>query len=185
MASDRVCLGAIAGAHGVRGQVRIKAFTEVDDDVTAYGPLSDEAGQRHFKIAIVGRSKGNLLARIEGVTDRNQAEALRGTRLYVDRAALPAPEDEETFYHADLIGLLAVTEAGAVLGRVRQVHNFGAGDLLELAPEGDGSGVQFLPFTKAVVPAIDLTEGRLTVVPPPEVEVKPEPAQEPPDENRN
>ena len=171
--SQRVCLGAIAGAHGVRGQVRIKAFTEIPEDLTAYGPLSDEAGRRSFKVSLVGQSKGTLLARIEGVGDRNAAEALRGTRLYVARDALPPPEDEETFYHADLIGLLAETAEGEALGRVRQVHNFGAGDMLEIAPDGKGP-VRFLPFTKAVVPEVDLAGGRLLVVPPPEVEVKPE-----------
>lgn len=170
----RVCLGAIAGAHGVRGQVRIKAFTEMPEDLTAYGPLGDEAGRRRFRISLVGQSKGNLLAKIAGVTDRNAAEALRGTRLYVARDALPAPEDDETFYHADLIGLLAETPEGEVLGRVRQIHNFGAGDVLEVVPE-DAGEVRFLPFTKAVVPELDLAGGRLTVVPPPEAAVKPEP----------
>ena len=170
----RVCLGAIAGAHGVRGQVRIKAFTEVPEDLTAYGPLGDEAGRRRFRISLTGRSKGNLLAKIAGVTDRDAAEALRGTRLYVARDALPAPEDEETFYHADLIGLLAETPEGEALGRVRQIHNFGAGDVLEVVPE-DAGEARFLPFTKAVVPDLDLAGGRLTVVPPAEAEVKPEP----------
>ena len=170
----RVCLGAIAGAHGVRGQVRIKAFTEVPEDLTAYGPLGDEAGRRRFRISLTGRSKGNLLAEIAGVTDRDAAEALRGTRLYVARDALPAPEDEETFYHADLIGLLAETPEGEALGRVRQIHNFGAGDVLEVVPE-DAGEARFLPFTKAVVPKLDLAGGRLTVVPPAEAEAKPEP----------
>ncbi len=105
----RVCLGAIAGAHGVRGLVKIKSFTQDPANLTAYGPLADESGRRRFEIAVTGRAKGLLVARIAGVEDRDAAQALRGVRLYVARAALPEPEEAEEFYQADLIGLAAST----------------------------------------------------------------------------
>ena len=156
---SRICLGAIAGAHGVRGLVRIKSFTAAPRDIAAYGPLEDEAGTRRFEIAVKGETKGLVLAALAGVGDRDAAEALKGTRLYVERAALPPPEDEEEYYHADLIGLRAETPDGTGLGRVVAVHNFGAGDLLELE-RPDGTEL-LLPFTKAAVPAVDLAAGRL------------------------
>jgi len=156
----------VVGAHGVRGLVRIKSFTEAPGDIAAYGPLSDEAGARSFAVRVTGEAKGAILAAIAGVADRDAAEALKGTRLYVDRAALPVPVDAEEFYHADLIGLMAEDRAGRALGRVVAVHNFGAGDLLEIAPEGGQS--LLLPFTKAAVPEVDLAGGRLVVEPPAE-----------------
>ena len=168
MAAERVCLGAFAGAHGVKGQVRIKAFTEVPEDVAAYGPLSDEAGARRFVITLTGRSKGLLLARVEGVGDRDRAEALSGTRLYVDREALPALAEEE-FYHADLIGLAAEDLGGRPLGKVKAVHDFGAGAMIELDGGPGGPGL-VLPFTRATVPTVDLETGRLVVDPPAELE---------------
>lgn len=161
--AKRVCLGVIAGAHGVRGLVRIKSFTEAPEDIAAYGPLGDEAGRRRFEIAVKGESKGAVLAAIAGVDNRDAAEALKGTRLYVDRAALPPPEEEE-YYHADLIGLVAETRGGERLGRVVAVHNFGAGDILAIE-HPDGAEL-LLPFTKAVVPEVDLAGGRLVVEPP-------------------
>ncbi|MEC8083958.1 MAG: ribosome maturation factor RimM [Pseudomonadota bacterium] len=159
----RVCVGVIAGVHGVKGLVRVKAFTEVDDDLTAYGPLGDAGGQRHFDLAVIGRAKGLLLARVAGVSDRDAAEALKGEELYVDRAALPAPAADE-FYHSDLIGLAVVHVDGRQLGQVIAVHNHGAGDLLEVAPLADASVL--LPFHAAAVPAVDLTAGVITVDPP-------------------
>lgn len=162
----RVCVAAVAGAHGVRGLVRLKAFTEVPEDCAAYGPLSNADGSRVFKVELLGRHKALLLARIEGIGDRDQAEALRGTRLYVDRAALPEPEDADEFYHADLIGLAAELRDGTVIGRVRAVYDFGAGDTLELAGTADGKPL-LVPFTLAVVPVVDLAGGRLVVDPPP------------------
>ncbi len=166
----RVCLGAIAGAHGVRGQVKIKSFTEDPSDLTAYGPLGDEAGGRRFEIAVTGQAKGLLLARIVGVADREAAQALRGVRLYVDRAALPEPEEAEAFYHADLIGLAAEDAQGEPLGRVAAVENYGAGDFLEIErPEGEAL---LVPFTQAAVPLVDLEAGRVVVAPPEEVEAR-------------
>ncbi len=117
---ERLCVGVIAGAHGVRGLVKIKSFTDDPANLTAYGPLTDESGARRYQVAVTGRAKGVLLARIEGVGDRDAARALSGARLYVARAALPEPEDEE-YYHADLIGLAVEDRAGAPLGRVAAV----------------------------------------------------------------
>ena len=163
--SRRVCLGVIAGAHGVRGQVRIKSFTEDPADLTAYGPLGDEAGTRRFEVTLTGRAKGVLVARVAGVSDREGAEALRGTRLYVARAALPEPE-EETYYHADLIGLAVEDRNGRPLGKVSAVLNFGAGDVIEIArPE---AASLMVPFTRTAVPVVDVAGGRLVVDPPAE-----------------
>ncbi|MEQ8966285.1 MAG: ribosome maturation factor RimM [Azospirillaceae bacterium] len=159
----RVCVGAITGPHGVRGLVKIKAFTETPEGVTAYGPPGDEAGRRIFDITLQSRAKDQWIARVKGVEDRDAAEALAGTRLYVDRAALPPPEQEDTFYHADLIGLAAVAPDGRTLGTVRAVWDFGAGDVVEIA--GDGPPL-LVPFTRAAVPEIDIPGGRLVVDPP-------------------
>ena len=164
MARKRVCLGAFAGAHGVKGLVKVKAFTEVPEAIAAYGPLSDEAGTRRFALTVTGRAKGLLLARVEGIGNRDQAEALTGTRLYVARDALPALEEEE-FYHADLIGIAVEDLAGRPLGKVKAVHDFGAGPMIELEG-GPGGSDLVLPFTRAVVPEVDPENGRLVVDPP-------------------
>lgn len=168
---ERVCVGAVTGAHGVRGLVRIKSFTERPEDLTAYGPITDESGRRVFEVTVTGRAKDALLARIGGVTDRDAAQALRGARLYVARAAMPAPEEEE-YYHADLIGLAAEDRAGRPLGRVVAVHDFGAGAVLEIEP-AQGESL-LLPFTRAVVPVVDLGAGRLVVEPPEEAAAGPD-----------
>jgi 16S rRNA processing protein RimM len=165
----RVCLGAIAGAHGVRGLVKIKSFTQDPANLTAYGPLTDESGQRRFEIAVSGQAKGVLLARIEGVEDRDAAQALRGVRLYVARAVLPEPEAEE-FYLADLIGLAVEDPDGRPLGKVATVENYGAGDLLEIARPEDAP--LLVPFTKAAVPLVDLEGGRVVVDLPEEIEAR-------------
>jgi 16S rRNA processing protein RimM len=160
----RVCVGVITGAHGVRGAVRIKSFTAEPADVARYGPLEDESGARQFRLRLVGSAKGVVLVRMAGIADRDQAEALRGLRLYLPRAALPPPGEDE-YYHADLIGLEAVLADGTPLGRVRAVHDFGAGDTLDIdRPNGPPVMV---PFTKAVVPTIDMAAGRLLIDPPP------------------
>lgn len=156
-------LGAIAGAHGVRGLVRVKTFTAEPDAIAAYGPLEDERGERRFSLEPVGAAKGVLIARIAGITDRDAAEKLKGVRLYLRRAALPEPGEEE-YYHADLLGLVAVLKSGAELGRVRAVNDFGAGDSLEVErPDGK---VVVVPFTRAVVPVVDIPGGRLVIDPP-------------------
>lgn len=162
--SRRVLLGRIAGAHGIRGEVRITAFTAEPGAIGAYGPLEDEGGARLFEIASLRAGPKGVIARLKGVGDRNAAEALAGTDLYVDRALLPKP-GEGDFYIADLIGLVAVTSEGSALGKVVAVQNFGAGDLLEIRPVHGGE-TALLPFTDANVPDVDIEAGWLLVVPP-------------------
>ncbi len=160
----RVCVGVVTGAHGVRGAVRLKSFTAEPEDVAGYGPLEDERGERRFALRLIGHAKGVLIAAISGIEDRDRAEALRGSRLYLPRSALPPPEEEE-YYHTDLIGLDAMLADGTSLGTVRAVHDFGAGDTLEIE-RAKGMPVM-VPFTRAVVPVVDLDAGRLVVDPPP------------------
>ena len=167
MSGSRLCLGVIVAAHGLKGQVKVKSFTEDPADLAAYGPLSDAEGARTFELSVVGKAKGTLLVAIAGVTDRTQAEALRGTELFVARQALPDPGEEETYYHADLIGLAAEDEAGQPLGEVVALHNHGAGDLIEIASDGQGAPL-LVPFTRAAVPVIDLKAGKMVVAPPEE-----------------
>lgn len=162
--AERVCVGAIAGAFGVRGEVRLKSFCANAEDIAAYGPLASEDGSRSFEIRLTGAIKGGLAARLSGVATKEQADALRGLRLYAPREALPALPDDE-FYHADLIGLQAFDTGGAPLGRVAAVLNHGAGDLLELRGPGL-KGAVLVPFTQAIVPTVDLGSGRLVVDPP-------------------
>jgi 16S rRNA processing protein RimM len=159
----RVCIAQIGAAHGVRGEVRLKAFTADPLGVVSYGPLETEDGRR-IEIETVRPAKDMLVARLKGVADRNAAEALTNLRLYVARERLPAPADDE-FYHADLIGLSAVTAEGAPFGTVKAVHNFGAGDLLEIEPAAGGTTVM-LPFSEATVPTVDIAQGKIVVVPP-------------------
>ena len=154
-----ICLGAIAGAHGVRGLVRIKTFTERPEGVAAYGPVTDDRG-RSFEIAVKGFVKGGVVASLPGIGDRDAAEALRGRRLFVTRQAMPAPGEEE-FYHADLIGLPAMAEDGRTLGEVVAVHEHGAAPVLEVRPaEGES---RLIPFTRDAVPEVDLAGRRLVV----------------------
>jgi 16S rRNA processing protein RimM len=160
----RVCVGVVTGAHGVRGAVRVKSFTADPRDVARYGPLENESGDRRFRLRLTGSAKGVVIAHLAGIDDRDQAEALRGLRLYLPRAALPPPGAEE-YYHADLIGLEAALADGTPVGQVRAVHDFGAGDTLEIAP-AVGPPVM-VPFTRAIVPVVDLTAGRLVLDPPP------------------
>lgn len=159
-----LCLGVISGAHGVRGAVRIKTFTAEPEAIAAYGPVTDEAGARSFKLSLAGTARGQAIARIPGVSDRDAAEALKGTHLYVPRAALPETGSEDEFYVADLVGLLVEAKDGAALGRVLAIHDFGAGEVLEVGEKPSTSVM--LPFTRAVVPVVDLAEGRLVVDPP-------------------
>jgi len=161
-------VGVITAPHGVRGLVKLKSFTAEPAAIAGYGPLVDAAGRRQFRLAILSDARGQFIARIEGVSDRDAAEGLRGTRLFVARDRLPPPEEADEFYHADLIGLAAVDATGRTIGTVRAVHDFGAGDLLEIArPDG---GTIILPFTRETVPEIDLAAGRLVVVEPAERE---------------
>jgi 16S rRNA processing protein RimM len=160
----RICVGQILGAHGVRGLVKLASFTEDPEAIAQYGDLTDEAGGRLFPVELVGANKGHWIARIAKVDDRDAAQALSGTRLFVDRSALPPP-DEDEFYHADLIGLRAELADGTVLGTVAAMHNFGAGDIVEIALT---SGKRpLLPFDRETVPEIDPVVGRIVVDPPP------------------
>jgi 16S rRNA processing protein RimM len=159
-----VCVGIVTGPQGVHGAVRIKSFTEVPEDIARYGPLGDETGRRRFEVQVCGTVKGVLVARLSGVEDRNQAESLRGLHLYLARSALPETDAEE-YYHADLIGLEAVLGDGTPVGRVRAIHDFGAGDTLELARPG--AQPVMVPFTRAVVRVVEPAEGRLILDPPP------------------
>ncbi|HWK43170.1 MAG TPA: ribosome maturation factor RimM [Stellaceae bacterium] len=161
--SGRLLVGVITGAQGIRGAVRIKSFTAEPVDVGGYGPLADEAGGRRFDLKIVGQAKGVVIGKLLGIDDRNQAEALKGTRLYIERTQLP-PADDDEFYHADLIGLTARHVDGSDLGTVKAVFDFPAGDALEV--ELDGGGTIFVPFTRATVPQIDLA-GRVLLIDPP------------------
>jgi 16S rRNA processing protein RimM len=162
----RICLGVIAGAHGIKGLVRVRSFTAAPQSIGAYGPLQDEKGERRFALDLVGERKGVVIARIAGVEDRNAAERLKGVQLYVRRADLPTPGTEE-FYQADLVGLNAMRDDGTRLGLVRAVNDFGAGASLEIE---DATGKTMLvPFTTAAVPEVDVAAGKLVVVPPVEL----------------
>ena len=162
MGTKRVLVGEVGRPHGVRGLVRLRSFTADPAAIAAYGPLTDEAGTRRFDLTLLAEG----LARIEGIADRDAAQRLTGTRLYVERDRLPPPEEEE-YYLADLIGLAAVTEAGTPCGTVRAVEDHGAGTFLILE---DAAGQErLLPFTRAAVPVVDLAGGRLVVAPPDEI----------------
>jgi 16S rRNA processing protein RimM len=161
--AERVCVGALAGAFGVRGEVRLKSFCAEPEAVADYGPLETEDGTRRFEVTLVRPITGAFAARLSGVATREDAEALKGTRLYAPRDRLP-PLAEDEFYHADLIGLEVRDAGGAVLGTVKAVHDHGAGDLLEIARPG-GETV-LLPFTRAAVPTVDLTAQRIVADPP-------------------
>lgn len=162
--TDLICVGAIAGAFGVTGEVRLKSFTTDPRAIADYAPLATEDGARTFQLDLGREINAGFAARIAGVETKEQADALRGTRLFAPRDRLPAlPEDE--FYHADLIGLEVYDTGGARLGVVHAVHDHGAGDLLELHLP-DGSKTVLLPFTRAAVPTVDLAARRLVADPP-------------------
>ncbi|MDQ1078292.1 ribosome maturation factor RimM [Pseudoroseomonas cervicalis] len=170
MPAQRILVGEIGRPHGVRGIVRINAFTTDPAAIAGYGPLSDESGGRRFVLQWLG----NGLARIDGIADRDAAARLTGTRLYVERDRLPATEEEE-FYLADLIGLAVRDGSGATLGSVRSVEDYGAGSYLTVI---DGEGRELLlPFTRAVVPVVSIAEGYLVAEPPEAVVVPPQPGE--------
>ena len=157
-----MCIGVVVGAHGIRGGVRVKCFTDQPQDLGAYGPVGDESGQRRFKVRVQGVSKGLALVALDGVADRNQAEALKGLKLYVERRLLPAV-DEDEFLVADLIGCKATAPGGQPLGSVSNVFDFGAGEVLEIVGSG---GTIMVPFTRAAVPQVDVGAKSLVVIPP-------------------
>jgi 16S rRNA processing protein RimM len=164
MTEARICVGAIAGAYGVRGEVRVKSFCAQAQDIEHYSPLTDEAGDRQFHLALLRPISNGFAARIAEVATREQAEALRGTQLFARRDQLPSLPDDE-FYHTDLIGLAVVDSGGALLGRVKTVHDHGAGDILEVQ-RPDSAETVLLPFTRAFVPTVDLAAGRIVADPP-------------------
>lgn len=165
--SALICVARIGAAHGVRGAVKLWTFTEDPFAVERYGPLLSRDGKRQFELAQAREAKDHLVATFKGVTTRDEAERLNGIELYVAREKLPATDADE-YYHADLIGLAAVTTDGDALGRVLAIHNFGAGDIIEIAPVKGTT--MLLPFTNAVVPEVDLAGGRVVVALPQEIE---------------
>ncbi|WP_111559781.1 ribosome maturation factor RimM [Paracoccus sediminilitoris] len=162
MADDRICVGAIAGAFGVHGEVRLKSFCAEPSDIANYAPLTSEDGTRSFAVSLTRPVTGGIGARVSGIATREEAEALKGMTLWAPRAALPSLPDDE-FYHADLIGLDVVDTGGQSLGRVRAIYDHGAGDILEIV---GGKDILMLPFTKAIVPTIDLAARRIVADPP-------------------
>ena len=162
-----ICIARIGAAHGVRGAVKLWTFTEDPLAVLRYGPLATKDGARQFVVTHAREAKGHLVATLKGIATREDAERLNGIELYIARDELPAT-DEGEYYHADLIGLAAVNAAGEPLGRVTAIHNFGAGDIIEIAPPRGTP--MLLPFTNAVVPTVDLAAGRVVIELPAEIE---------------
>lgn len=154
-------LGVITGAHGIKGDVLIRAYTDAPADIGAYGPLSDEAGEHSFTLRVRRVTRAGVVAAVEGIGDRTAAENLKGVQLYMPRDRLPPPGEEE-FYHADLVGLAAVDPDGGAIGTVAAVRNHGAGDLLEIALAGSRR-TELVPFTEAFVPDVRIAEGRVVV----------------------
>jgi 16S rRNA processing protein RimM len=163
----QICVARIGAAHGVRGAVKLWTFTEDPLAVKSYGPLVTKDGARQFEVTHAREAKGHLVATLKGIATREEAEQLNGLELYVAREKLPAT-DEDEYYHADLIGLAAVNAANEPLGRVIAIHNFGAGDIIEIAPPNGAT--MLLPFTNAVVPSVDLAGGRVVIELPQEIE---------------
>jgi 16S rRNA processing protein RimM len=157
--SARICLGQIGSAHGVRGEVRLRSFTSDPSAIAGYGPLETEDG-RVFEIEAMRPAKDHFVARLSGIRDRDAARALANTRLYVPRERLPQTEEPDEFYHADLVDL-----AGRVLGSVVAIHNFGAGELIEIRPDAGGN-TELVPFDATHVPAVDIAAGKIVVDPP-------------------
>jgi 16S rRNA processing protein RimM len=161
--AERICVAQIGGAHGLRGEVKLKSFTADPMALTGYGPLTTEDGLATFEIEALRAGKDHLIARFRGVGDRDTAERLANVRLYVARERLP-PLATDEFYHADLIGLTAVNADGSEIGTVVAVHDFGAGDIVEVQPRGGGTSIM-LPFTAAFVPSVDIANRRIVVAP--------------------
>ena len=166
MSNKTICIGQILGAHGVRGLVKLASFTEEPENVAAYGPLSDEKGKRVFRPELKSWNKTHFIASFDTIKTREEAEALKGTKLYVPRANLPKAEQGQ-YYYSDLIGLEARLASGQVYGKVIDVKNYGAGDIIEVTRPG---GAELLPFTNHVVPEVHVDQGFLVIDPPEMVE---------------
>ncbi|WP_299295940.1 ribosome maturation factor RimM [uncultured Tateyamaria sp.] len=164
MSEELICVGAISGAYGVQGEVRIKSFCAQPDDIETYSPLTTEDGKRSFALALIRPMKNGFVARIAEVSTKEQADALKGTQLFAQRAQLPTLPDDE-YYYSDLVGLEVFDTGGTSLGRVKSVQNHGASDLLEVHQPGATATV-LLPFTQAAVPTVDLGSGRIVADPP-------------------
>ena len=164
MPSDLILIGAIAAAHGVRGQVKIRSFASDPENIFSFGPLFDKTGKRQFVLHPASQTKDAFIVSVEGITTREAAEALRGTELYIPRSALPSAEEGE-FYQRDLIGMQVKTESGEVFGTVKAFHNFGAGELVEIALAG-GDTTELLHFSKSTFPKIDVAAKTITIHPP-------------------
>lgn len=162
--SDLICVGAIGGAFGVQGEVRLKSFTAEAAAIADYAPLTTEDGTQSFDLVITRVIKNGLAVRLTSVTTKEQADALKGTQLFAPRDRLP-DLDEDEFYYTDLIGLEVRDTGGTTLGHVKSVQNNGADDLLEIHGPGMKATV-LLPFTKAAVPKVDMAAGRVIVDPP-------------------
>jgi 16S rRNA processing protein RimM len=160
----RVCLGQIGAAHGVRGEVRLRSFTSDPAAITDYGPLETEDG-RVLEIETLRPARDHFVALLAGIRDRGAASALTNAKLYVPRERLPQTDSADEFYHADLIGLAAVDQTGRILGTVVAIHNFGAGDLIEVKPPTGGS-TELVPFDVTHAPEVDLAAGRIVLHPP-------------------
>ena len=160
MSDNKICLGAVVGVHGIRGEVKVKSFSDDERNLTRYGDVTDEAGNKKFSLKIVGHSKELLRVKIKGVDDRNTAETLVGTAFYVQRELLPDLTDDE-FYHTDLIGLDVKNSSGEIIGEVNALYNFGAGDIIEL--KLNNGSLEMLPFTSAYVPTINIKEHHIIV----------------------
>ena len=162
--TDRVIVGRIGGAFGVKGEVRVKSFCADPAAIADYAPLTTDAGRTFAQMVLTGQASGGFTARLDGVVTKEEADALRGTDLYAERTALPSLPDDE-YYYADLEGLEVVDTGGAALGTVARVVDHGAGDLLEVTVPGQAETV-LVPFTHEVVPTVDLTAGRIVADPP-------------------
>lgn len=160
--NDRICLGAFAGSHGVRGETKVKCFTQDAADICSYGTLESEDGKTFYELSYVRVDKLGAICRVKGINNPEDMQSLKGTRLYVNRDKLPEPDDEEEFYHVDLIGLDVRDEEGVSLGSIKSVQDFGAGDLLEIDPsvtDGEAEPSFFIPFTLEVVPEVKVKAG--------------------------
>lgn len=174
--ANRILLGTIGAAHGIKGEVRITSHTQDPEAIADYGPLETDRPGLTIAIETARLNKTVLIARLKGIADRTAAETLNGVSLYIDRGKLPDMDDEDDFYHADLIGLDARLDTGVSIGAVIALHNYGAGDLIEVRDPRSGDTFLY-PFTRAVVPTIRISEGYLVIVPP----LDADPGEEEPD----